>query len=427
MSATKTHPTDGSGAAAVAASSSLDAASVLSNHLSQRYRQFASVLKQQTLPLAWLDLDAINENCRRISALTSGKRVRIVTKSIRCPDALRYLFESGYNFRGLMAYQAAEAVFLAKQGFDDILIAYPSCQQTVIDAVAEQLLKGKSITCMADSVEHLHLLNTAGKSLRISIPCCIDVDMSLSLPGLHFGVRRSPLNDSDKVAEILLAAQKFPFVNVVGYMGYEAQIAGVGDKVPGKHLQNSVLPLLKKQAMRAVRKRRKSINELFATMDLPLLIANGGGTGSMLFSSQDTALNEVAVGSGFFAPRLFDFYHDLNLSPAAGFAMEVVRKPSSDYVTCAGGGFIASGSVGAEKLPQAWLPKGLHLDEQEGAGEVQTPLQGNTEGLFPGAPVFFRHAKAGELCEHFNELVVMASGKVVDRWPTYRGLGQAFL
>lgn len=107
--------------------------------------------------------------------------------------------------------------------------------------------------------------------------------------------------------------------------------------------------------------------------------------------------------------------------------MEVVRKPSPGYVTCAGGGFVASGSAGAEKLPQAWLPKGLYLDEQEGAGEVQTPLQGNTELLSPGAPVFFRHAKSGELCEHFNELVVMASGKVIDRWPTYRGLGQAFL
>jgi D-serine deaminase-like pyridoxal phosphate-dependent protein len=280
---------------------------------------------------------------------------------------------------------------------------------------------------MADSLEHLQLLNGAGKAQRVVMPCCIDVDMSLSLPGLHFGVRRSPLNDADKVAELLLAVQKYPFVKVVGYMGYEAQIAGVGDRVPGKHLQNSVMPLLKKQAMRAVRKRRKSITDLFTALDIPLQIANGGGTGSMLFSAQDPALNEVAVGSGFFAPRQFDFYHDLNISPASGFALEVARKPSSDYVTCTGGGYIASGAVGIEKLPQVWLPKGLRLDEQEGAGEVQTPLQGNISALSFGAPVFFRHAKAGELCEHFNELVVMAAGKVVDRWPTYRGLGQSFL
>lgn len=424
MPSTKMQTQTDRGSEVVANRDFSDADSVGAN---QQYLQLVSMLKNQTMPFAWLDLDAINENCRHISALTSGKKVRIVTKSIRSPNVLRFLFERGYNFHGLMAYQASEAVFLSKQGFDDILVAYPSCQQVVIDAVAEQLSVGKSITCMADSIEHLHRLNNAGKALRVVMPCCIDVDMSLSLPGLHFGVRRSPLNDSHKVASLLLAAKKFPFVNIVGYMGYEAQIAGVGDKIPGKHLQNSVLPLLKKQAMRAVLKRRKSINELFATMDLPLQIANGGGTGSMLFSSQDPSLNEVAVGSGFFAPRLFDFYHDLSLSPAAGFAMEVVRKPSPGYVTCAGGGFVASGSAGAEKLPQAWLPKGLYLDEQEGAGEVQTPLQGNTKLLSPGAPVFFRHAKSGELCEHFNELVVMASGKVIDRWPTYRGLGQAFL
>jgi D-serine deaminase-like pyridoxal phosphate-dependent protein len=46
--------------------------------------------------------------------------------------------------------------------------------------------------------------------------------------------------------------------------------------------------------------------------------------------------------------------------------------------------------------------------------------------LAPGDPLLFRHAKAGELCERFNELLLIAGGRVVDTAPTYRGEGRCF-
>jgi D-serine deaminase-like pyridoxal phosphate-dependent protein len=44
-----------------------------------------------------------------------------------------------------------------------------------------------------------------------------------------------------------------------------------------------------------------------------------------------------------------------------------------------------------------------------------------------GDPVILQHAKAGELCERFNHLLLIQGGRVVGRVPTYRGAGQAFL
>ncbi len=44
-----------------------------------------------------------------------------------------------------------------------------------------------------------------------------------------------------------------------------------------------------------------------------------------------------------------------------------------------------------------------------------------------GDRVWFRHAKAGELCERVNELHLVRGGAVVDVVPTYRGEGRAFL
>ena len=74
------------------------------------------------------------------------------------------------------------------------------------------------------------------------------------------------------------------------------------------------------------------------------------------------------------------------------------------------------------------LPAGLHLDRQEGAGEVQTPLLGApADRLAMGDRVYFRHAKAGELCERFATLHLLEGERIVDEVPTYRGEGQCFL
>ena len=43
-----------------------------------------------------------------------------------------------------------------------------------------------------------------------------------------------------------------------------------------------------------------------------------------------------------------------------------------------------------------------------------------------GDPLFFRHAKAGELCERFTQLYLVSDGQIVDVATTYRGEGLCF-
>ena len=93
-----------------------------------------------------------------------------------------------------------------------------------------------------------------------------------------------------------------------------------------------------------------------------------------------------------------------------------------------GGGYLASGSADRLRLPVPTLPPGLRLDGREGAGEVQTPLIGDAAAsLRIGDRVYFRHAKAGELCERFDRLYLVAGDEIVDEVPTYRGEGCTFL
>jgi D-serine deaminase-like pyridoxal phosphate-dependent protein len=105
-----------------------------------------------------------------------------------------------------------------------------------------------------------------------------------------------------------------------------------------------------------------------------------------------------------------------------------VRRPAPGVATALGGGYLASGPPDRARLPSPYLPAGLRLDRQEGAGEVQTPLLGAPAGaLAVGDRVWMRHAKAGELCERFDRLHLIEGGRIVEEAPTYRGEGQCFL
>jgi D-serine deaminase-like pyridoxal phosphate-dependent protein len=159
-----------------------------------------------------------------------------------------------------------------------------------------------------------------------------------------------------------------------------------------------------------------------------LEFVNGGGTGSVERTAAEEAVTEIGAGSGLFLPRLFDGYRKVTGSPAAMFALPVVRRPGPGVVTVLGGGYVASGVPGADRLPQPYLPSDLRFDSQEGAGEVQTPLLGPAaDNLAVGDRVWFRHAKAGELCERFAELHLIQGESISATVPTYRGEGRTFL
>src|SRR5678816_3513087 len=89
------------------------------------------------------------------------------------------------------------------------------------------------------------------------------------------------------------------------------------------------------------------------------------------------------------------------------FALQVSRSSDAGYVTCLGGGYVASGAPGWDKVPKPEFPRGLALLPDEGCGEVQTPLRvSRSEDPALGSRVLFRPAKAGEHAERFNEYLL---------------------
>lgn len=392
------------------------------------YPYYREIFRGRPMPFAYLDLDLFAENVRQIAEKAGGKRIRVASKSLRCVEAIRRVLEADACFQGIMCFTAREAVYLASQGFRDLLIGYPTYHAQDLGTVARATAEGAQITLMVDSITHIDQIERVAEQYNVRLPICLDIDMSVKFPGLHFGVWRSPLHDIEGVRPLLERIQGSERVWLDGVMGYEAQIAGVGDHVPGQAAKNTLIQQLKRRSLGIIAQRRREIVDFIRTSGIELRFVNGGGTGSQLTTRTEPVVTEVTVGSGFYSPGLFDNYKDFHYQPAAGYAIEIVRKPAPGTYTCLGGGYTASGAAGPDRLPRPYLPTGAQLIALEGAGEVQTPVtyQG-VHRLELGDPIFMRHAKAGEICERFTHLLLVEKGQVAGEVATYRGEGQCFL
>ncbi|GCE08053.1 amino acid deaminase/aldolase [Dictyobacter aurantiacus] len=393
------------------------------------YQYYKKILAGRALPLAYVDLDLLDQNIQAVAERAHGKRIRVASKSVRSVWVLKHIMAADPCFQGIMCFTAREAVYLASQGFDDLLLGYPSWHEQDIAAVAAAIKAGTHITLMIDSVAHITRIEQVASQHGVPIPVCLDLDMALHLPGLHVGVWRSSLRTPEQIRPVLESIAASQHVLLDGIMGYEAQVAGLGDNYPKSAVKNALVRYLKGRSIREAAARRSTAISLIEGYQLsPLRFVNGGGTGSVHTTREEEAVTEITVGSGFYAPALFDNYRDFRYQPAAGFAIEIVRRPTPTIYTCLGGGYIASGTVGRDRLPQPYLPVGARLEPLEGAGEVQTPIHyTGPENLQPGDPILLRHSKAGELCERFNSLLLISHGTIVDEVTTYRGDGQCFL
>jgi D-serine deaminase-like pyridoxal phosphate-dependent protein len=393
----------------------------------QRYNRATAHLDP---PFAVLDLPALRANAEGMLQRAHGKPIRVASKSIRSRAVLERILAMA-GFTGIMAFTLPEALWLVSTGMRNVLVAYPTVDRAALAELAAEPLAAREITIMVDQIDHLDLVDSAvaGVHHRQEIRVCLDIDAGYLAFGGRFraGVRRSPIRESDQAADLATQIAKRPGFRLVGVMAYEAQIAGVGDDPPGKPALTRAIRLMQTRSQRELITRRGRIVQAVRQIT-DLEFVNGGGTGSIEKTARERAITEIAAGSGFFHPRLFDFYRGFGGHPAALFALPVVRRPAPGVVTVLGGGYPASGAPGADRLPQPYLPCGLRYDPDEGAGEVQTPLVGQAaEDLRTGDRVWFRHAKAGELCERFAGLHLIDGDRVVDEVPTYRGEGRTFL
>ncbi|MEU9340313.1 alanine racemase [Streptomyces sp. NPDC048278] len=392
---------------------------------------YRKVFARTAPPFAFVDLDALTANAHDLLRRARGKPVRIASKSLRARRIVEHVLGLDSGFQGIMAFTLDEALWLHGLGAQGVLVAYPTADTELLGALAERTAEDPegAPVVMIDSPDHVELIEHAARRSGTRVKTCLDFDASFWLAGgrIRIGAKRTPIHTPEQAAAAARRVERSASARLVGVMSYEAQIAGTGDAVPGRPFTNRAIRLMQGRSHRELRERRALAVEAISRVT-PLDFVNAGGTGDLELVVSEPVVTEVTAGSGLYAPALFDRYSRFAPQAAAFFALPVVRRPGPRTVTVLGGGYVASGVPRWDRAPVPAFPPGLRYDGNEGAGEVQTPLIGAAaEHLAVGSPVFFRHAKAGELCERFNELHLVQDGEIVDVVPTYRGEGRCFL
>jgi D-serine deaminase-like pyridoxal phosphate-dependent protein len=390
------------------------------------YERLEAALAHVEPPFAVVDLDAFEHNAGDLVRRARGKPLRVASKSVRCRALLRRALDRP-GFRGLMTFTLPETLWLHEHGFEDLLLGYPVTDRGALASLA-RIDAERPPALMVDSAEQLDLIDAAASVRRRPLRVCLEFDASLELAGgrARIGPKRSPLRTPEQARALAREVVARPGFELAGVMGYEGHVAGVGDSPPNPLLAAGVRAMQRAAVAQVAERRAAVVAAVREVADVPLV--NGGGSGSIDTTAAEPVVTEITAGSGLLAPALFDRYRAFHPRPAALFCLPVVRRPDEKVATLLGGGYVASGAPGRDRLPQPHLPRGLKLTALEGAGEVQTPLTGpGARALRTGDRVYLRHAKAGELCERFNALLLLEGDRVVDEVPTYRGEGRAFL
>lgn len=373
-------------------------------------------------PCAAVDIAAFDYNAAQMRGRSQGLPIRVASKSLRSVAALRRAL-SHPGFKGILSYSVPEAIYLAKEGFDDIVVAYPSVNKAALAQLAGDDALRENITVMVDCTAHLDIIREAAKKAgaRGPVRVAIDLDCTLHLPGLVIGPRRSPIRTPEQTDDLAREIASRSDLTLVGLMAYEGQVASVADAESG--IPGAVKRWLRNASMEQLGPRRAECIAA-ARRYGELEFVNGGGTGSLDLSAAEGTLTELAAGSGFYTPVIFDNFSDINHKPAAFFVCQVSRIPADGWATVNSGGWIASGPPASDRVPVPVHPAGLRYSATEGAGEVQTPLHGPaTSSLGVGDTVWFRHAKAGEMTEHVDEIIAVSADGTTENWDTYRGKG----
>ncbi|HEX4089223.1 MAG TPA: amino acid deaminase/aldolase [Trebonia sp.] len=396
-----------------------------------RFARYDQATADLDPPFAVVDLAAFDSNAQDLVRRSSGVPIRVVSKSLRC----RFLIERALarpGYRGIMCYSLAEAIWLHSLGLsDDLLVAYPTADRAALRALAADEAARRHITVTIDSAGHLDFIDATVGAGHPPIRVCLDLDMSWRPlahgPVVQIGTWRSPLRSPAEASLFAQTVLDRPGFSLVGVLGYEGQIAGLGDAPPGRPVRAALVQAMQARSSAELNERRTEVVRRIRAL-APLEFVNGGGTGSLESTSADKSVTELAAGSGLVGPTLFDAYQKFHPQPALLYALPVVRRPKDGVATLFSGGYVASGTGTPDRLPSPFRPAGLRLTKTEGAGEVQTPVLGPAaDGLRIGDRVWMRHAKGGELAERLTHYHLISPDEpAAVTVPTYRGDGQCF-
>ncbi len=229
------------------------------------HTEYERIFEEIEAPFAFVDLDAMWANADSMLERAAAKPIRVASKSLRCRALLERILLRDKRFAGLLTFTLPETIWLAEHGFEDLLLAYPSTDAGALGELALRSVAnpaGAPIV-MVDCAEHLDAIESVLGAGAAAVRVCIDVDAGWWALGgrIKVGPKRSPIHTVKQAVDLAEEIGRRPQVELAALMAYEGQIAGVGDRPPGRRLRGASDPLyaasLRRRAGRASRRDRR--------------------------------------------------------------------------------------------------------------------------------------------------------------------------
>src|ERR1700721_690471 len=212
-----------------------------------RYARYDRATADLDPPFAVVDLAAFDSNARALVRRSSGVPTRGVSKSLRC------------------RHRIARA---------PITVTHPPAG-------------------------HLGFIDATMGAGHPQIRVCLDLDMSWRPlargPVVQIGTWRSPLRSPAEAALFAETVLRRPGFSLVGVLGYEGQIAGLGDAPPGRPVRAALVQAMQARSSAELNERRTEVVRRIRAL-APLEFVNGGGTGSLKSTPAAKALPDPPAG-----------------------------------------------------------------------------------------------------------------------------------
>ena len=385
------------------------------------YERYEAIFGDLEPPFAFCDLDAVWSNAAEMLGRAGGKPIRVASKSVRCRDLLAPHPRARPRLSRPADLHAARGLLARRRRASRTSsVAYPTADRTRAGrarAADRGRARPRRRCVMVDSVAHLDLIEAAtGRRRRArSVRVCIELDVGWWPLGGPDQDRAEalPVRTPEQARELAQEIERRAGVapgRADGLRGPHRgrRRRGAGTAAARTSRSGDAAAL----GARAARKRRAAV--VAAVREVAELeFVNGGGTGSIAATAAEPAVTEVAAGSGFYAPVLFDHYSSLRA--ASGRGLRARRRPQA---------VAADRDRARRRLRRLRRRRAATASPsptcRAGCGSTRSRAPARSRRRCSASPrralevgdrVYFRHAKAGELCERFNSLHLVEGGR----------------
>ncbi len=302
-------------------------------------------------PALIVDLDILEGNIERMAGTFReyGVGWRPHTKAIKIPAIAHKLLAAGAH--GVTVAKLSEAEVMAAAGIRDILITGPVVGPKKVARLA-CLASYADPIAVVDSIDHVEMLDRAGREYGVRLRTVVEVDIGLQRVGTQPGA---------PTVALAIEVDRREGVRFVGLMAWEGHAIRVTPEEEKVRLIEAAVGSLLDTA------------EQCRAAGLPVEIVSCGGTGTYPFSSRVRGVTEIEAGGGIYGDLVYRRQMNIDHPMAMTVLATVIsRAAPTRIVTDAG--FKSLGTASA--LPE---PKGIDgvkaakFSAEHGTIELEAP------------------------------------------------------